>query len=116
MEEFSKLTTGSIHSSKALVEGVDCPGLNLGIIGGLDSSKTTKTQTVGRIIRFEEGKEAELFVLCIHGTKEDSWFRNSNTTDYTTIDEEQLLALLTNREFLDKRNKTDQKSDFIFRF
>lgn len=116
MEEFSKLTTGSIHSSKALVEGVDCPGLNLGIIGGLDSSKTTKTQTVGRIIRFEEGKEAELFVLCIHGTKEDSWFRNSNTTEYTTINEDQLLSLLTNQEFLDKRNKTDQKSDFIFRF
>jgi superfamily II DNA or RNA helicase len=73
MEEFSKLDTGVINSSRALIEGVDCPGLSLGIIGGLDSSKTTKTQTVGRIIRFEEGKEAELFVLCIHGTKEDAW-------------------------------------------
>lgn len=73
MEEFSKLKTGVINSSKALVEGVDCPGLSLGIIGGLDSSKTTKTQSVGRIIRFEEGKEAELFVLCINGTQEDKW-------------------------------------------
>lgn len=116
MEEFSKLKTGVINSSKALVEGVDCPGLNLGIVGGLDSSKTTKTQLTGRIIRFEEGKEAELFVLCINKTKEDSWFRNSNISEYTTINENQLKSLLLNENYESQRNKSDLKSDFVFRF
>jgi superfamily II DNA or RNA helicase len=116
MEEFSKLTSGVINSSKALIEGVDCPGLNLGIIGGLDSSKTTKTQTVGRIIRFEEGKEAELFVLCIANTQEDKWHRNSNTSEYITINEEQLRSLLTNQSYQKQKNKSNLKSDFIFRF
>lgn len=116
MEEFSKLKSGVINSSKALVEGVDCPGLNLGIIGGLDSSKTTKTQSIGRIIRFEEGKEAELFVLCLAGTQEDKWFRNSNTTEYTTINEEQLKSLLMGQSYQSQKNKSELKSDFIFRF
>lgn len=116
MEDFSKLKVGVINSVKALVEGVDCPGLNLGIIGGFDSSKTTKTQSVGRICRFEEGKEAELFVLCIKDTKEDAWFRNSNTTEYVTINEDQLRDLLTKNEYSISKNKNDGKFDFTFRY
>jgi len=68
MEEFNKLEKGCINSSKALNEGVNAVGLNLGIIGGLDSSKTTRTQQIGRICRFEPGKEAELFVLVLADT------------------------------------------------
>lgn len=46
LDEFSKCKTGVIHSSKMLIEGLDCPGLSVAIITGYTSSKTAKTQEV----------------------------------------------------------------------
>ena len=45
-EEFSLLTSGVLHSSKSLDEGVDIKGLNLAIILYNSSSKTQKIQRV----------------------------------------------------------------------
>lgn len=73
IEEFSKMKTGVINSSKALTEGLDCPGLSVGIILSTNSSKTKKTQERGRVIRAEEGKEAEIFTLIIPYTVEEKW-------------------------------------------
>ena len=47
IEEFSKLSTGVIHSSKSMDEGIDCPGLNLAVILCNTSSQSSKTQRVG---------------------------------------------------------------------
>lgn len=46
LEEFSHCTSGVIHSSKLLIEGLDCPGLSVAIITGFNSSKTSKVQEV----------------------------------------------------------------------
>jgi superfamily II DNA or RNA helicase len=115
MTEFNNLNVGVINSSRSLVEGVDIPHLNLGIIGGLDSSKTTKTQAVGRICRFEQGKEAELFVLVIKDTVEIRWFNNSNTIPYTTLTEQELNKMLIGEEYIETRNKKST-GDIVFRF
>ena len=72
--------------------------MSVGIIASIDSSKITKTQRVGRICRFEEGKTAEMFTLLIAGTQEVNWFKNSCTTKYKVISEDQLDDLLNGEE------------------
>lgn len=95
LEEFNKATSGVLHSSKAVNQGVDVPGLSVGIILSVDSSKITKQQRKGRICRFEEGKEAELFTVVLRGTQEYNWAMNSATSKYITIDEDQLDRVLS---------------------
>ena len=95
IESFNDSTTGVLHSSKAADCGVDVKGLSVGII-------LSKTQRNGRICRFEDGKTAELFTLLIRGTQEVNWFRNSVTTSYQMITEEQLEKIL-NREIIETR-------------
>lgn len=63
---------GYLHTSKAADQGLDCKGINLEIILHTDSSKTRKTQRIGRAIRFEEGKTSEIFTLVLKGTQEVS--------------------------------------------
>ena len=70
IEEFNKAESGVLCTSKAADQGVDLKGLSVGIIMSVDSSKIRKTQRVGRIIRFEPGKVAELFTLIIKDTQE----------------------------------------------
>ena len=98
MDEFNKAESGVICTSKALNQGVDVKGLSVGIIASIDSSKITETQRVGRICRFEEGKTAEMFTLLIAGTQEVNWFKNSCTTKYKVISEDQLDDLLNGEE------------------
>lgn len=106
--EFAKQKTGVIHSSKMLIEGLDCPGLSVGIIAGFNSSKTAHCQSVGRCIRREEGKRAEIFTLVIKGTVENEWFKKANEgNDYIEIDEKELDLVLNNT--LNKPIKTQDK-------
>ena len=70
IEEFNSMDSGVINTNKALDQGVDIHGLSVGIILSTDSSKIRKGQRTGRIVRFEEGKTAELFTLVINGTQE----------------------------------------------
>lgn len=106
--EFAKQKTGVIHSSKMLIEGLDCPGLSVGIVAGFNSSKTAKTQEVGRVIRVESGKQAEIFTLVIKGTVENEWFKKANEdNDYIEIDEKELDLVLNNK--LNKQAKTQDK-------
>ena len=49
---------------------IDLVGVNTEIILHTDSSKIRKTQRLGRSVRMEEGKVAEIFTLVIAGTQE----------------------------------------------
>ena len=90
------------------------PLISVAIFLGLDSSKTRKTQSVGRAIRQQEGKMAEIFNLVLKGTVEETWFQNSiGSNPYITLDENGLRALLEGKEFGIKKNKT-VKSTFRF--
>lgn len=117
LQDFKLLKTGNINCSKALDEGVDIPGLSLGIVCGLDSSSITANQRRGRICRFEPNKTAEMYYIVIKDTVEESWFRNAiGTTDYITLTEEELLNKLQNKTFKHINNKNSTKNDVIFRY
>ena len=108
LKEFAEQKTGVIHSSKMLIEGLDCPGLSVEIIAGFNSSKCEARQKIGRTIRFEEGKQAEIFTLVIKGTVEDQWYKKANEdNNFIEINEEELELVLKGE--LDKKAKTQQK-------
>lgn len=110
LEEFSHCNAGCIHSSKLLIEGLDCPGLSVGIITGYSSSKTNRIQEIGRVIRAEPGKEAEIFTLVIKGTVEEQWCRKaSEEMNFIEINEQELDLVLNNRPLINKKEKIQSK-------
>lgn len=114
LEDFIPMEVGVLNTSKALNEGVDIQGLNLAIILSNTSSKTEKTQRIGRVIRFSPNKVAEIFTLVLRGTVEEEWFTRSNADKkYITIDEEQLMHVLKYEEFKECKSKPLK---MIFRF
>lgn len=115
IKKFNEADSGVLCTSKAADQGVDIKGLSVGIIMSIDSSKIRKTQRTGRIIRFEEGKTAELFTLVIRGTQEWRWFQNSNTSkNATVLSEDQLKLILSGEELITRQR--DQFEDTEFRF
>ena len=99
LNAFDQATTGVLHSSKAVNQGVDVKGLSVEIIMNTDSSKITKTQKLGRALRVEPGKQAEIFTLIIKGTVEEKWLANSMSSSYIVINEQQLEKVLNNEPF-----------------
>lgn len=78
LEEFSKLSSGYLHSCKMAIEGLNVPDLTVGIMLGIDSSKTKALQSLGRICRLSKGKlGAEFFTLVINNTVETKWMQNA---------------------------------------
>lgn len=115
IEEFSKMSTGVIHSSKMLIEGLDCPGLSVAIVTGFNSSQINAKQSLGRVVRFEKGKMAEIFVLVLKGTVEESWFSKSQEgSNFVVLDEDELDYILINQE-LHKTMWTQEKTN-VFRY
>ena len=63
------------------------------------SSSTQKTQRLGRVVRYEEGKDSEVFTLVIKGTNEEAWFETSTSgKNYIEITESELYDILAGRE------------------
>lgn len=78
LEEFSKMPNGCLHSCKMAIEGLNVPDLTVGIMLGIDSSKTKAIQSLGRICRLSKGKlGAEFFTLVINNTVETKWMQNA---------------------------------------
>lgn len=96
LDEFAKCGPGSVlHNSKMAKEGYDCPGLGAVIITGFNSDKTSKIQEIGRCVRFEAGKEAEVFTLVLKGCQDNKWYsKSSEGMPYIEIDESELDAVL----------------------
>ena len=68
------------------------------------------------MIRYEEGKEAEIFTLVIKGTNEESWYNTSTAgKNYIEITEFELDDILSGNEVqsIEKEAKAD---DILFRF
>jgi len=115
LEKFKSSEATQLHTSKACDVGVDIPGLEVGIILSVDSSKIRKGQRYGRLCRFSPGKKAELFTLIIAGTQEFGWWRNSKTSsNYVIIDEDQLDDVLQYNEI--QTRKVDDNQNIKYRF
>jgi len=109
IEEFSLASSGVLHSSKMANEGLDIPGLSLAIITGFNSSKISKVQRIGRVIRFAPEKQAEIFTLVLKDTVEEKWFQKAEEgMDYIEINEEELDTVLADQP-IDLVVKTQEK-------
>lgn len=70
----------------------------------------------GRVIRYEEGKEAEIFTLVLKGTVEEYWFKNSSLgKSYIEINENELDLILKNTSEVVHKEKEGISIDPMFR-
>lgn len=114
IEEFNQKESGILNTCKRADEGLDIKGLSVAIIIGTDSSQTRARQRKGRAIRFEHGKQAEIFNIIINNTAETGWFTNAHSKDkFVTIDEANLDKVLAGEEYQEYR-KPIQKLSFRF--
>lgn len=115
IEEFNKLDCGVLHTSKMADEGADIPGLSVGVITGFNSSKITAVQRVGRCIRAEEGKIAEIFILVLKGTVEEQWFRKSQEDqEFIEIDEQELQLVLDHKPICTRTQHQGKANGFRY--
>ena len=114
LDEFAKCGPGSVlHNSRMAKEGYDCPGLGLVIITGFNSDKTSKIQEIGRAVRFEEGKEAEIFTLVLKGCQDDKWYKvASKGMPYIEVNEKELDGFLSGNK-LNKTTKIQEEFNGI---
>lgn len=93
---------------------LDIPGLSVAIIIGTDSSPIKAVQRLGRTIRFEDNKQAEIFNIIINNTVECKWFENSHANQpYIIIDEDGLNDVLSG---IEPKPYTKKLKNFTFRF
>ena len=114
LEDFSTKSSGVLNSCQLANEGLDCPGLSVGIVMGLDSSPIKSTQRTGRVVRKEGSKYAEMFTLVIENTVECEWYKRSHPKgDYVTIDVENLIKMLKGEPWSPYRKKLQ---NYTYRF
>lgn len=100
IEDFNAGKFNTLSTIKRANEGLDVKGLEVGIVIGTDSSKTSAKQRLGRVIRAEQyDKNAEFFTIVIQGTVEEKWLSKSREgDDYTVIDEDGLERVLNGQK------------------
>lgn len=114
LEDFNNNPTGVLNSCEKINEGLDVKGLSVAIILGLDSAKLKAVQRVGRVIRYEPGKQAEIFNLIIDNTVETKWFSTAHPDgNYKVIDEQGLDKVLKGE---DPGEYVKPAAKFVFRF
>jgi superfamily II DNA or RNA helicase len=79
LELYQRNATRVLLSVKALIEGIDVPSTNLGIIMASSSSRVQRVQSLGRILRKAEGKdETNLVIVYVHNTTDERIYQNTN--------------------------------------
>ena len=114
LEEFSQEESGILHTCKLAEEGISIGDLSVGIMLGVNSSKTKQVQTLGRILRLAKGKQAEFFTIVINNTAEVEWMKNSRSSDYFEIIDEEALDHILNNEPYENYKRKLQKLNFRF--
>ena len=84
---------------------LNLPDLSVGIMLGVNSSKTKAIQTLGRIIRKNGDKVAKFFTLVINDTAETEWMKHSRSNDYEIIDVENLEKVLNDEPYQQYKRK-----------
>lgn len=114
IDDFNNAAFGVLNSCEKVNEGLDVKGLSVAIILGLDSAKLKAVQRVGRVIRYEAGKQAEIFNLILNNTVETKWFSNAHPDgNYKVIDEAGLDKVLKGEE---PGEYVKPAAKFVFRF
>ena len=114
LAEFSKETSGVLSTVKLAEEGLSLGDLAVGVMLGVNSSKTKAIQTLGRVLRVSPGKKAEFFTVIINETVETEWLKKSRSSDnFEVIDEEALDHVLNNEPYETYKRKL-QRLNFRF--
>ena len=114
LEEFSKLPSGVLNSCKLAEEGLNLPDLSVGIMLGVNSSKTKAVQTLGRVVRLSKDKTAEFFTLVINDTIETEWMKKSRIdNNFEIIDVNNLMKVLRGEPYETYKRKLQ---NFTYRF
>ena len=66
-----------ISTAKALNEGMNVPDISMAIIASGTSKTKDLIQRIGRVVRWEEGKQALIFRLYIENSQEEKWVSSS---------------------------------------
>jgi len=77
LEDFKAGEINVLCSTKALNQGLDIPDANIGIICGITSKSLSMIQRVGRLIRFQEGKVGEIYILYVENSQEEKWLKSA---------------------------------------
>ena len=116
IEEFNSLPSGVLNTSKMLDEGADIRGLSLAVILSNSSSSIQLRQRLGRVIRKEGDKVAEIFHLVLKGTVEEYWTQNaSEGMEYIEITEKELIEVLNGTYKEDGYKSKGKEIDEMFR-
>ncbi|MDC0526376.1 DEAD/DEAH box helicase family protein [Euryarchaeota archaeon] len=77
MDLYRKDKVNVMYSVKALVEGVDVPAADLGIVRVSSSSIRQRIQTIGRVLRKGDyNKEAEIWIIFVENTVDKNMFKS----------------------------------------
>ena len=77
LEDFKTGAINVLCSTKALNQGLDIPDANMGIICGITSKALSMIQRVGRLVRFQENKIGEIYILYVKDSQEEKWLKNA---------------------------------------
>ena len=77
LEAFKSGDKNVLCSTKALNQGLDVPNANMGVICGLTSKSLSMIQRVGRLIRFQEGKVGDIYILYVKESQEEKWLKSA---------------------------------------
>ena len=77
LEDFRTNKINVLCSTKALNQGLDIPDANMGIMCGITSKALPMIQRIGRLIRFQEGKVGEIYILYVKNSQEEKWLKNA---------------------------------------
>tara|TARA_R110002012_G_scaffold1455_8_gene6174 strand:+ start:2868 stop:4046 length:1179 start_codon:yes stop_codon:yes gene_type:complete len=80
LEDFKTGAINVLCSTKALNQGLDIPDANMGIMCGITSKALPMIQRVGRLIRFQEDKIGEIYILYVKDSQEEKWLKNATRT------------------------------------
>lgn len=86
LERFRSGAVNVLVSVKSLVEGIDVPDADVGVSVASSSSVRQRIQTLGRVLRrrFDGGvKEAEMHVIYVHDTVDQSIYGKEDWSDLT---------------------------------
>ena len=77
LNDFKNGHINVLCSTKALNQGLDIPDANIGIMCGITSKSLSMIQRVGRLIRFQEGKVGEIYILYVENSQEEKWLKSA---------------------------------------
>jgi superfamily II DNA or RNA helicase len=77
LELFNNTTKNVLCSTKALNQGFNIQGAELGIICGLTSKALTMIQRIGRLLRYQENKIGKIVIVYVADSQEDKWLKNA---------------------------------------